>query len=128
MLEVFVRREQVELMPDAKLSNESVDRLDLNTLSSTKVSESRRLDVIVDIRPDDGEKGEIVDDAVAGLWTLEPLEQLLQNESCSYDRFAPMERPLEQTDFRSGRRISPERKRPNARIDENVHHRDRSFL
>jgi len=63
------------------LGDESVDGFDLDTLASAKIPQPRRFDVIVDFGCDDGEESEIPYDLIGGSGTLEPLEELLQDES-----------------------------------------------
>jgi len=53
-LEITVCAEQDEIVPNAKLSEQRVDRPQLNSIAATPISQRRRLDMIVAIRKQQG--------------------------------------------------------------------------
>ena len=50
VLEVLIGAEKSQNVPDTKLRNERIDCHDLNTRSTTRVSQRRSLDVIISVR------------------------------------------------------------------------------
>jgi hypothetical protein len=55
---IFVGRQQLEMMPNAQLGDESIGRSDLGSLAATSVSQPCGFDVIVQVSSDDREQGE----------------------------------------------------------------------
>ena len=128
-LEVTVGRQEVEAVADGKAGEEGVDRADLYSAPAAVVSERRGLDVILDLGHEDGQDPEFRENPRSLCGTVKPLEQLLNHESSRYDDVLPFEAPAEEGDLRSRRRRrAPQRQRPDAGVDENVHDRERSAL
>lgn len=82
-------------MPNAQLSDESVDGSNLDTLAATGVSQSSGFDMVVQVGHDDGKQREGSDDFVLRFRTVEALKELLQDETGRDDDIAAGERALE---------------------------------
>lgn len=76
-LEVDVRREHQEFVPDAKLRVERVDGSYLHSIAPTCIPQFGRGNMIFPIRYDQGERGEAIHDGFPGLRAREALKQLL---------------------------------------------------
>ena len=73
-------------------------------------------------------RGEVGEDLLACLWTAKTLQQLLKDQARRGDNVARFERTDQRADFWDVRsRITTERERPDAGIDEEVQ-RERSRL
>lgn len=127
--EVSVCREQLELVADAELSEDCIDRPDLHPSPASTISDLRCLEVIVAIRRDEGKRSEARDDRLLRARALKALKELLVDEAGRNDEIAAAQRALESADFwKSGRRVSAKRDGPNARVDEQGQSRERSCL
>ena len=127
--EVLVRRQQAQSVPDAQPGQEGVDRADLNPASAAVVPQSRGFDVILDLWRNDGEEREFFHDPLCLGRSLESLEQFLEHDSRAHDHVAALQALVEKNHLgRTWSRSAPERQRPNARVHEKVHDRDRSAL
>ncbi len=127
--EVPIRCQKLKTMPDGQSRQKRIDRPDLNAASATLVPQSRGFDVILHLGHDDGQERKLFQDSVALPRALEALKQLLDHQPRGHDQVSPLQAPFEHADFRSGRRgRAPQRQRPDARVDENIHDRERSAL
>lgn len=81
VLEVLIGAEKSQNVPDTKLRNERIDCPDLNTRSTTRVSQRRSLDVIISVRNQERHGGKPLENLGACLGPSETLQQLLKNES-----------------------------------------------
>ena len=128
-LEVRIRREHCELVANAELGDEGVDRADLNPASAAGVPQLGRANVILAVRNQQGKGGEPLDDAVPSARAAETLKELLKHEARGEDRVTGIERPRKERNlgavFGS---VAPQRQRPHARVDEDVQPRVRSDL
>jgi len=88
VLEVPVGAEKCQTVPDAKLRNQRIDRSSLNSCSTTRVSQRRRLDVIISVRNQERHRGKALENLAACLRPSETLQQLLENESGREDGLA----------------------------------------
>jgi len=75
-------------MPDAKLRNQRIDCSNLDSRSSTRVSQRRSLDVIISVRNQERHGGKPLENLSACLGPSETLQQLLENESGREDGLA----------------------------------------
>lgn len=128
-LEVAVGRQKLQAMADRKASEEGVDRADLEAAPAAMVPERRGLDVILNLGHEDGKDPEFRENSPPLRRPVESLEQLLDHEAGRDDHVLPREALAEDGHFRSGRRRrAPQRQRPDAGVDEDVHDRVRSDL
>lgn len=81
VLEVLVGAEKSQNVPDAQLRNQRIDCPNLNTHSTTRVSQRRSLDVIISVRNQEWHGGKPLENLGACLGPSETLQQLLENES-----------------------------------------------
>lgn len=127
--EVGVGREHRQLVPEAKLREEGVDRPDLRSFASARRAELRRGHVVVTVGYEQRERGEAAHDLLACAGTSESLEQLLEHEAGRDHLLAAFESRGERGDFREvGRPVAPKSERPDARVDEERQARERSDL
>ena len=127
--EVLIRAQQNNIVPDAELGDERIDCADLHPRPAACVSKACRGDMVITVWLDQCERGEALHDLLARPGTREALQQFLQDQSGGDD------------DVRTGERLSEcphlgffnldiasERQRPDARIDQERHLRERSAL
>jgi hypothetical protein len=127
--EVRIRRQKRELEPDAQLGEQRVDRTHLDPAVPAVVTQTGGRDVIVSLWLQEGQGCKPVYDPLPGTGSPETLEQLLQDQSRRVDQLAPFKGTRERSDFRAApRRIPTQCQRPHARIDEEIHRRERSRL
>jgi hypothetical protein len=106
-----------------------VDRPDLHALSAAVVPQLGRIDVIVAVRHDEGQRRKALDDLGPALGPGEALQELLQDEAGRQECFAALKSPHQHPDLGSiGRPVPPQRERPDAGVDEKAHLRWRSAL
>jgi hypothetical protein len=126
---IVVACQHRQVMSNAQLRQKGIDRSDLHTLPAASVPQTRRLNMIVPIRHHQGYRGEPVKNLIPGLRAGEPLQKLLQNETCRNDGFAISYSFDQSSDFACRRRrIAPERERPNACVHKKRQARVRSAL
>jgi hypothetical protein len=127
--EVRIRGEQLELMSDAELSEDRIDRPDLHPSPASAVPDLRGLEVIAAIRRHEGQGSEARDDRLLRARSLKALEELLVDETGGDDEITAAKRSCERADFGlSGGGVAPKRQGPDARVDEQAQSRDRSRL
>jgi hypothetical protein len=80
-LKVLIGAEKCQNVPDAKLRNQRIDCPNLDSCSTTPVSQRRSLDVIISVRSQERHCGKPLENLGACLGPGEALQQLLQNES-----------------------------------------------
>ena len=128
-LEVAVGCQQAKSVAEAQLGQQGVDRSDLDAASAAVVAERGGLDVILDLRRENGEQRELLHDPPRGGRPLETLEQFLEHDPGRDDDVAPLEALGEEQAPRARRGgCAAERQRPDAGVDEDVHERERSAL
>ena len=116
-------------MPNAQLSEQRIDRADLDACSAACVPEVGGCDMVVTIRLQQGQSREALDDLCTGLRCGESLQQFLENQPRRDDDIVAHEGVLQQIDFGFGRRdITAQCERPNAGVDKQRHDRARSAL
>ena len=127
--EVLVRGQQGQTMADAEPGDESVDRPGLHAPASAQVPERGCLDVVFQVGAEKRQGAKAREDLISRAGPAESLEDLLEDESRRDDEFAPFEGVRERGNFGNiGGLIAPHRKRPDARVDEEFHDRERSVL
>lgn len=128
VLEIPICTEHREVVPQAELCQESVDRTDLHAMPPAGRAQIRRGDVVVPVRHEQRQRREPLEDRVARLRSLEPLQDLLQNQAGRADRLAAPQRAGKELHRRVVRPVPSQRQRPHAGVDEEAHSRDRSAL
>ena len=128
--EVFVCREERQLVAYAELRKQRIDRADLDTGLSTRIAQAGRTDVVFPVGLKQRQSGEPLDDLAARLGAREPLQEFLENETRREDDVGTEQGILQLAHLRpSGLPIAAKGKRPNAGIDQESHfRRDRSAL
>lgn len=128
--EVFICREQRQIVPDGELREHCVDGADLNSSLTACSPQSGRTDVVVSIWLEQRQGGEPLNDLSPCFGSRESLQKLLKHQSGSNHHVCSEQGVFELLDLRfSGLDIAAESQRPNACIDEKHHlPRDRSAL
>lgn len=127
--EVMIGRQQGQLVADAELREQRVNRSDLQSAPPAGIAQLRCRDMIVPVRSEERERREALDDQPASLGSGKALEQFLQHQAGRDDRITALERVDEGRDLGAFvRRITPQRQRPDAGIDEQTQDRERSAL
>ena len=127
--EVFVGCQQREVVTNAKLRDQSVDRPYLNTDPPTPIVEVGGVDVILPIAGKYRKGRKAVDDFPSRTRTGKSLEQLLQDDAVRYDDLATYQRLTQRLHFGPGCDVvTAKRQGPNTGIDEEGHWRLRSVL
>lgn len=126
---VTIRGQERELMTDAELSEQGVDGADLHPGAAAPIAQVRGVDMVLPIGSEERQGGEPLDDVLARARSGEPLQQLLQNQPRRHDDFPNFQSLAQRFHFRrAGGFVTAQRERPNARIDEQAHRRERSAL
>jgi hypothetical protein len=87
------------------------------------------LDVVGPFGDEQWERGKTIDDRLAGLGPSEPLEQFLEDQPGCEDAFTTLESVAQAPDDEVVQvRVASKRQRPNARLDKEIHERDRDAL
>ena len=129
MDKVLISAQQGQLVPDADLRNDGVNRADLDSRLPTAVPQVRRSNMILAIRLYQRKRREAGDDLGPGLRGNEALKQFLEYHSSGHDDIRSGKRILQSRNLRLSRRcIAPESQRPDAGVDEQRHLRERSRL
>jgi len=127
--EVAIGREHHELMPDADLREEDIDRPDLYTVSAADVPQFRRRHVVLPVGNDEGKDCESFEDQLSRLGALKSLQQLLENQTGGEQRLVSFDRVTQSGDGRfHADLVAPQRERPDAAVDEQRQSRERSAL
>ena len=129
VVEVSVGGEELQVVMEAEAREQGVDGPELDAVTPAGIADVGRRDMIIAVRRDHRQRREALHDRVAGGGTAEALEQFLQDEPGRVHRLPGRER-LPQTArlWSVVRRVSPERERPDAGVDEETHPRERSAL
>lgn len=99
--EVAITREELKLVTNTKLSDESVDRAHLNAFSPAQVPQFGCFDMILHVGCDERKNRKMPHDLIAGPGTLEPLQKFLEDQPCGEDGVTHLERPCEERDLGS---------------------------
>ena len=126
---ITVGCEQRQLVTDAKLRDDGVDRADLQAGATTAIAQLRGVDMIQSVRSQERQRRKPVNDVFSRTRAGKSLQQFLQDETCDDERFANFESMTQDANFRCrGSLVAAEGKRPDAGIDEQGHRRERSAL
>ena len=128
-MKIAVGRKHRQVVTDAKLREQGVDRADLNAGAAAAVTKFRCIDMIAPVGNQKRQGREAIEDAFAGSRPGKPLQQLLQYETGGEELFAGLYRSKKLARLRRGRRrIPPKSERPDAGIDKEAQRRERSAL
>jgi len=128
-MKIAVGRKHRQVVTDAKLREQGVDRADLNAGAAAAVTKFRCIDMIAPVGNQKRQGREAIEDAFAGSRPGKPLQQLLQYETGGEELFAGLYRSKKLARLRRGRRrIAPKSERPDAGIDKKAQRRERSAL
>jgi len=97
--EILISRQQCQIMPHTQLRQQRVDSPGLNATGSTQISQSCSGSVILTVWHDQRKGREAIDDLIAGFWSREPLQQLLDNQAGRHDMVAGLDRTQERANF-----------------------------
>jgi len=128
--EIAIRGQQRQIVPATELNEQRINRADLHSATTARISHLCRLDVILPVRLQERNRHEPFHELVTGFRARETLQQLLHDEARCEDVIRADERGAQRRNLRRGLlAISAKRQRPDAGIDKNVHRRrDRSDL
>ena len=113
----------------AKLRHESINRTDLCPGSPTPISQISSVNVVIAIGDEERYCGKPIQNFRPSFRTRKALKDLLEHEARCNNRLARFNRSDQRLHFRHrSRRIAPERKRPNACVNEQAQSRRRSAL
>lgn len=117
-------------MPQAKLDQHCVNRSDLHPVASTRVAELGGLNVVLAIRLEERERGEPLNQLVAGLGSGEALEQFLKDQPSSEHLVCTFKSSSKHLDcLRRSISVASESQRPDGSVYEQAYDlRDRSAL
>jgi len=80
MLEIPVRTQHHELVPETKLREERIDRSDLKAAAAALVAKVCSGSVVFALRHDQRQRSESIEDLRSRFWAAESLEKLLKNQ------------------------------------------------
>ena len=127
--EIEVGAQQNEIVPDAELPDECVDGTDLHTCPTAQIPEPCGGNVVLAIGLDQCQRGKSLDDLAACFCARKSLQQFLQDDACGDDKVCSGQSVLECLYlWQFNLDIPSESERPDARVDEERHLRDRSAL
>ena len=127
--EILIRAQKNEVMSDAELRNQSINGSDLYTRPATRVSHGCRSHMVFAVRLDQCQRREPLDNLLARLGTSETLKKFLQYKTGRDDNFFTGKRVFECPHFgHFNFNIASEGKRPDARVNQKRHFRERSDL
>ena len=129
MAKVSIGRQDREVVTDAKLRQQCVDRTDLNTAPATSVSQLGGIDVVLPGRRQKRQRREAIEDPLGRSGPGKALQKLLQNQAGGEQRLTGLSRAHQFAYFRRREgRIAAKCQRPDAGIDEQAQWRERSAL
>jgi len=126
---IGVGREELQFVANAELGEDRVDGSYLDSPPPPAIANLRGFEVVVTIGRDERKSGEPGDDRLLCARPMEPLENLLVDESRRNNEFTVRQRSLEGAHLEeAGRWVAAQRQRPYAGVDEETQARERSCL
>jgi hypothetical protein len=120
--EVAVRAEQDEIVLEAELDENGVDRSDLDAAPPAAFANFSGLDVVVTLRLQESERGKPLDQLPTRLGSGEALEKFLQDQTGREDLIGSLQGVSKSLHFRRRRLgIAAEGEGPDAGIDKKAH-------
>jgi hypothetical protein len=127
--EVLIGAEKNEVVPDAELRDQGIDGSNLYTGPATCVSHACRSHMVFAVGLNQCQRSELLDDLFAGLGTREALKKFLQHQTGRDNNVCASKRVLQRLYLGLfNLNVASEGKRPDARIDQERHFRERSAL
>lgn len=127
--EVLIRRQQRQVVVNAKLCDQRVDRADLEATTPAGVAQLRGGNVIRPAGREQRKRREAIDDRFARFGSGKTLQQFLEDQAGHDDLIATLECVDESCYLGNGiGRVPPQRERPDTGIDEEAQGRKRSDL
>ena len=121
-VEVHVCGQQSQLVTNAKLSDQCVDRSCLNSAHAAQIAQFRSGNIIFSVRIQERKCREALDDLLFGFGTSETLQELLQYETRAQNTIAGFEGMDERVNLRNvGRPATAQQQRPDAGVYQEVH-------
>ncbi len=107
---VLVGRQHRQIVPNAKLRQQGVDRSDLDTAAATFVAQLRGVDMVAPIRNQQRQGGKSIHNSLAIPRSGKALQKLLQHQAGRENCLAGFEGPHQPVHLgRRGRRIASQR-------------------
>lgn len=127
--EIGVGREQLQFVANAELGEDRVDGSYLDSPPPAAIANLRGFKVVVTVGRDERKSGEPGDDRLLCARPMEPLENLLVDESRRNNEFTVRQRSCQGAHLEEvGRWVAAKRPRPYAGVDEEAQSRERSCL
>lgn len=104
MAEILIGCQHCQVIAQAELRQQRVDRPDLHTFAAALIAQFRRMNVVVAIRHDQRQGGKPLDDLVPALGAGETLQNFLEHEAGGEKRLTGFERPDQHCDFGASNR------------------------
>ncbi|HEY2093371.1 MAG TPA: hypothetical protein VGJ81_15940 [Thermoanaerobaculia bacterium] len=129
MLKIPVRAEHHQVVSDAKLREERIDRSDLESAAAAFIAKVRGGDVVLALRHDERQRGEPLEDLCSRLRAAESLEKFLEDQAGRENRSLALKCVGQEVNARIAvLPIAAQRKRPDTRVNEDFQRRDRAAL
>ena len=129
VLEVMVGTQHDELVSNAELCEERVDRADLQAAAATVVAKVGRSCVILALRHDQRQRSESIDDLLSRFRAAESLQDLLENQAGREDRPFVLKSVSEKVHAGMALAlVTAQGQRPHTGINEELQFRDRAAL
>ncbi len=129
VLEIPVCTQHDELVPDAELGEEGIDRAYLDAATTTVVAKICRRGVIFALGHEQRQRSESIENLLSRFRSVESLQDLLENQACGEDRpFVPKSVSQEVHAGMILTTIAAHSKRPDTGVNEEFQSRDRAAL
>jgi hypothetical protein len=128
MSEVVIASKHRQVVTDAQLCQQGIDRSDLHAAASAAIAQLRCPNVILSTGNQQGNGSKPGQYSIAGLWGREALKKLLQDKAGRENCLAAVVGLDQSPCLRRRRRIAPKGQRPRAGINEQAQSRLRSAL
>lgn len=116
-------------MPQAELRQQHIYRPDLKASTAAGSVQGRGVNVILPVGNQEGQRHKAGHNRLASFWPPNSLQKFLKNDSSGEHQSLALQCPSQGIHLATGRRrVSPQRQRPYAGVDEQVHFLDRSDL
>ena len=126
--EIAVGTEELEVVCDAELRDECVDRAELHARSATVIAQFCGCDVVVASGVHVRERPQPLAKVSLRALRQKTLEKLLHDQACGHDQVGRERRRQLRNSRTVWRGVASQSEGPHARIDENGHARERSPL
>ena len=121
MAEINVGGEQRQLVTNAKMRKQCIDRTRLDSARTTQISQFRSSNVIFPVGIQERKCGKAFDDLPFVLGTRESLQEFLQDQPRAQNPIARFEGLNERVHLRDiGRSVTTQQQRPDAGVNEKI--------